>query len=68
MVKQHELQKKKILLALQRSYPLDLTQAEIAREAGIHRHTATVYLERLLKEGKIKKTREIGKYKLYTLK
>lgn len=60
-------QKEKILSVLRKARPLDLTQAEIARKTGMHRHTVIVYLEQLVKEGKIKKTREIGKYKLYTI-
>ncbi|MGQ0791270.1 MAG: helix-turn-helix domain-containing protein [Nitrosopumilaceae archaeon] len=66
MIKQKEMQKKKIILVLRGAYPLDLTQAEIARKTGMHRHTAISYLQELVNEGKLK-TRKIGKYVLYRM-
>lgn len=66
MKNQRELKKKRIITALRESYPLDITQAEIARKTGMHRHTAILYLEELVNEGKLK-TRKIGKYVLYRI-
>lgn len=61
-----EIQKQKIVQVLLEIYPRDLPVAEIAKEAGMHRHTAPKYLRELKGEGKVI-VRIIGKAALYGL-
>lgn len=45
----------------------DSTPGEIADKSGVSRRTAKKWIERLLAEGKIEKTREVGRTNLYQI-
>lgn len=65
MVSNEEDTKMKILKVLEEAAPQDLSIQEIADKAGVSRETASKYVMILEAEGKIKKTRQIGKAKMY---
>lgn len=57
--------KMKILTVIEEAAPQDLSIQEIADRAGVSRETVSKYILALEAEGKIEKTREIGKAKMY---
>ena len=63
-----EKQKEVILRIMRRKDPIDLTEAEIARETGLIRHTVHKYLQKLVKERKIVLNRRVGKYNFYKIR
>jgi len=58
----------RVLEALKRSAPRDLSIDEISDVTGSHRNTVSKYVYALEKEGKITMTRQVGNAKLYTVK
>jgi DNA-binding IclR family transcriptional regulator len=58
---------KKIVKTLIEEHPMDLSIGEIAHETGLTRDTVRKYLDRLQEENIIKKNRDIGRAKLYTI-
>jgi predicted HTH transcriptional regulator len=61
-------QKELILRIMKRNDPLDMTEAELARETGLIRHTVPKYLKELLKEKKLMLNRTVGKYNFYKIR
>jgi DNA-binding IclR family transcriptional regulator len=59
---------RKIIDCLKRAESRDLSIEEIASQTKIHRNTVSKYIYGLEKEGKIIKTREVGRAKFYTIK
>lgn len=60
-------QKELILRIMKRNDPLDMTEAELARETGLIRHTVHKYLQELVREKKIVLNRRVGKYNFYKI-
>ncbi len=56
-----------ILNAIKKEFPIDLSIQEIADKTNISRETVSKYILVLEAEGKIVKTREIGKAKMYRI-
>lgn len=56
-----------ILNAIKKEFPIDLSIQEIADKIHISRETVSKYILVLEAEGKIVKTREIGKAKMYRI-
>ncbi len=65
MVSNEEDTKTKILKVLKEAAPQDLSIQEIADGAGVSRETASKYVMILEAEGRVVKTRQIGKAKMY---
>lgn len=61
-----EKRKEEILRIVDRS-EFDMTEAELARETGLIRHTVNKYLKELVKEKKIVLNRRVGKYNFYKI-
>jgi len=60
--------KMRILKVLEEAAPQDLSIQEIADRAEVSRETASKYVMILEAEGKVEKSREIGKAKLYRIR
>ncbi len=61
-----EKQKEEILRIIDRS-EFDMTEAELAREMGLIRHTVNKYLKELVEEKEIVLNRKVGKYNFYKI-
>ena len=64
---QDEIQKKKILKALRKSYPDSLTIQEIADKAEISRNTVPNYMPDLVKKKKVV-ARKVSRWEVYRIK
>lgn len=62
-----EEKKEEILRIMGRS-EFDMTEAELARETGLIRHTVNKYLKDLVEEKKIVLNRKVGKYNFYKIR
>jgi len=60
--------KRKVLEALSKAYPLDLSITEVAKRAKVSKPTASTWLKVLEAEGKIVLSRRVGKAKFYRIK
>jgi len=65
-IKNEEYTKKKVLDAIRKASPKDVSIHEIAGMTKLSRETVSKYVGILKAEGKIKLTRKIGKAKLFT--
>ena len=68
MAKEPEELKRRILEALEKVYPCDLSIGEVARAVGVSDLTASKYLGILEAEGRIEVSRRIGRAVLYRVK
>jgi len=59
--------KEKIRKELEKAYPTDLSIGEVAKKTGFSRTTVSTYLKVLEAEGKIEKSREVGRAVFYRI-
>ncbi len=59
---------KEVIIKIMNKSEFDMTEAELARETGLIRHTVGKYLKELVEEKKIVLNRKVGKYNFYKIR